>query len=256
MRQFKTGRRAPVHNRRTMCAAIALHAALDPLGPPPSVSSDYVSAVDKAVGAAGWGILGNDAHGDCTIADCGHQVMLHTANAGSIVVPTTQECLDLYFKLTGGADSGLDEVTVCDAMQTAGLAGQKSSGSAPIDPSRLDHVRWAVQIFGACRLGIIVDSQMEDQFGVGQAWTTAAAANDPNAGGHDVPVVRYDTEYAYVVTWGRLQPVAWSLMAQSAFLEEAHAECWPDWVKAGGTAPNGFDLADLIAQLPRLREAA
>ncbi len=245
-----------------MRGALALAQALAPLGAPPSVSSDYVSAVDKATGG-GWGMDGNgpsphnpascpEGAGNCTIADSAHQIMLHTANAGSIVIPTATECLDTYFKLTGGPDTGLDETTVCEAMQSAGLAGQKSAGSGMLDPARLDHIRWTVQIFGACRLGIIVDQKMEAQFSSEEPWTTPAASNDPNAGGHDVPVVQYDTEYAWVVTWGRLQPITWNLMAQPAFLQEAHAEVWPDFVRIGGTAPNGFSLDGLLAQLPRV----
>ena len=246
---MKYGRLAPRHTLRTMRGALALAKAYAPLGAPPSISADYIAAVDKATGG-NWRLDGNSQYGDCTIADCAHQIMLHTANAGSIVIPTATECLATYFKLTGGPDTGLDETTVCEAMQTIGLAGQKSVGSGMLDPARLDHIRWTVQIFGACRLGIIVDSQMEQQFNAGQPWATPAAPNDPSAGGHDVPIVRYDAEYAYVVTWGRLHPVAWSLLAQRAFLDEAHAEAWPDFCRLGGAAPSGFDLAGLLAELP------
>lgn len=256
---FKRGRRPALHTRRTMQSALALHRALAPLGKPPTVSSDYVSAVTAA---GGWGgVMGNDQVGDCTIADCGHQVVLHTANVGPAVVPTTAQCLAVYSAISGytpadeASDTGCDETTVCGYMVSTGLAGQKSAGSGMVDPANLDHLRWSTQIFGACRLGIVVDQAMEEAFSAGQPWEKAAASNDPNAGGHDVPIVKYDAEWAYVVTWGRLQAVAWALVAQSDFLQEGHCEAWPDFVRSGGTAPSGFDLSQLLAELPQIVSA-
>lgn len=261
MSRYKRGRRPPVHTRRTMQSALALSRALAPLGAPPAVSDDYVSAVTKQA-PNGWGMYLNNQLGDCVCADSGHQVMLHTANAGTIVIPTDQDVLALYEAVGGyvpgnpSTDQGCDETSMCQYLETTGLAGQKSAGTAMVDPSNLDNLRWTTQIFGACRLGIIVDDAMEQQFDSGQPWETPAAANDPSAGGHDVPIVKYDSQYAYVVTWGRLQAVAWTLLAQSSFLDEAHAEVWPDFLQAGGTAPNGFSLQQLLSDLPQVAEVA
>lgn len=236
-----------------------MHQALSTLGKPPAVSSDYVSAVTKQ-SPAGWGVLLNNEIGDCVPADSGHQLMLRTANAGNIVIPTDDDILALYEAVGGyvpgdpNTDQGCAEEAMCQYLVTNGLCGHKLSATAPIDPTNLDHIRWAVQLFGACRMGIFVDERMEDQFSDHQAWDQAADPNDPNAGGHDVPVVKFDSEYAYVVTWGALQPVTWSLMASSAFLEEAHGEISKDWIRAGGTAPSGFDLEALLADLQGLAE--
>lgn len=251
----KLGRRPARHTLRTMRAAIALSRHLTALGPAPPTSTDYVSALMAAC-ANNLGMFLNDQLGDCVCADSAHQVMLHTANAGSIVIPTDDDVLKLYEAVGGyvpgnsATDQGCDETSMCEYLMTNGLSGQKSAGSGPVDPAQLDHVRWTVQLFGACRLGIVVDSQMEQQYSAGQPWTTPASADDPDAGGHDVPVVKYDADYAYVITWGKVQPVAWSLMAQQAFLEEAHAEVWPDFVAATGSAPNGLDLQQLLSDLP------
>ena len=255
---MKLGRRPARHTLRTFRGGLALARALAPLGAPPAVSSDYVSAVKRQ---APWGVYLNDQLGDCVCADSAHQVMLHTANAGVIVVPSDAEVLQLYEAVGGyipgqpATDQGCDETAMCEYLQSTGLAGQQSAGSGAVDPANLAHIRWAVQLFGACRLGIVVDAAMESQFSSGQPWSTPAAASDTSAGGHDVPAVGYDAEYCYVVTWGGLQPVEWALMAQSAFLEEAHAEVWPDFVRAGGTAPSGFDLTQLLADLPAVDAA-
>lgn len=260
---MRLGRKPAVHTRRTMRLGVAMHQALASLGSPPPVSDDYVSAVMKQ-SAAGWICWWNNTLGDCVCEDSGHGLMLRTANASSIIIPTAQDILGLYEKVGGfvpgneSTDQGCDETNMCRYLMTTGLCGQKAAATGPIDPTSMDHLKWAVQIFGSCRLGIVVDEQMEQQFSSGEPWTTPAAANDPNAGGHDVPIVKYDAEYAYVVTWGGLQPVTWSLVMQPPFLEEAHCEAWADFARAGGTAPNGFDLAAMLAaaQQIEMQEAA
>jgi len=240
-----------------MRAGVALHAALDPLGPAPAISDDYVTSV-TAQSPQGWVCWWNDSLGDCVAEDSGHALMLRTANAGSIVIPSAQDILGLYEAVGGykpgdpSTDRGCDESSMCQYLETSGLCGHRSAGSGPIDPARLDHIRWAVQIFGSCRLGITVTQSMMDAFSAGQPWEKVSG---DVLGGHDVPVVRYDAEYAWVVTWGKLQPITWTLMGESAFLEEANGEAWPDLCRAGGTAPNGFDLAGMLAKLALVREA-
>jgi len=251
---FKYGRRAPVHDRRTMRLALALHPALAALGSPPTASDDYVSAVEKQ-SPNGWQMFLNNELGDCTAADTAHQVMLHSANGGSIVIPTDDDVLSFY-EATGGyvpgspsTDNGADEMTVCRYLQSTGMAGVKSAATAPVDPTNADHIKWTVQIFGACRLGIMVTDAMMSDFSAGRPWTSMTGSID---GGHDVPIVKYDPSFAYVVTWGRLQPVAWSLLVNSDFLQECHCDVFADFVKAGGTAPNGFDLNGMLAALAQV----
>lgn len=248
---MKLGRKPAVHDLRTMRAGWALLQALDPLGPAPVASDDYVSAVMKQ-SPDGWKIFLNDQCGDCVCADSAHQVMLHTANGGTIVIPTDNDVLAMYEAVGGykpgdpSTDQGCDETAACAYLGKVGLSGQRSAGSAMVDPANADHLKWSVQLFGACRLGITVTDAMQTAFDSGQPWDTFTGKVE---GGHDVPIVKYDAEYAYVVTWGTLQPVSWALLAQSQFLQEAHAEVWPGFVTAGGTAPNGFDLPSLLADL-------
>lgn len=176
--------------------------------------------------------------------------MLHSANTGTILIPSADDIQKLYEAVGGyvpgdaSTDQGCDETSMEQFLMATGLCGQKSAACGPIDPSNMDHLRWSVQVFGACRLGISVTDAMMDAFNAGQPWETFGGNVE---GGHDVPIVKYDADYAWVVTWGKLQPVAWSLLANSQFLEEAHCSVWPDWIRAGGTAPSGLDMADLLA---------
>lgn len=239
------GRLPAVHTLATMRAGIVLAKALAPLGKPPEASDDWVSAVDKAT-RGDWRMFANDVYGDCVVADSAHQIMLHTANAGSILIPSEKECVQTYLSLTGGRDTGLNETAFCQYLATTGLAGQKSAGAGMVDPANLDHIRWCVQLFGACRLGITVTDRMQALFGRA-SW---ADMDGREEGGHDVPVVKYDKDFIYVVTWAKLQPVAWSLMANPKFCQEAHAEVWPDFCRASGAAPNDLSLPQLLADLP------
>lgn len=247
--RYCTGRLPTRHDIHTFRAGIALARALAPLGAPPAISDDYVTPVEKATDGD-WGMMGNDKAGCCTIADSAHQIMLHTANAGSIVIPTADQVTKTYFGLTGGQDTGLDETAVCRFMMTTGLCGQKSAGTAMIDPANMDHIRWAVQLFGTCRLGIYVTDEMMQDFEDGKPWTSLGSTNPD---GHDVPAAQFDKEFLYVITWGKLQPVAWPVVANSKFLLEAHGEVYPDWIRANGNAPNGFNLPGLLAELPQVQ---
>ncbi len=252
MTTFKLGRLPAVHTLRTFRAGLALARSLTPLGAPPAVSDDWTAAVAKQA-PSGWGMYLNEQLGCCVCADTAHQIMLHTANAGTIVIPTDNDVLTNYEAVGGyvpgnpATDRGCDETSECAYLENTGMAGQKSAGTAMIDPANLDHIRWAVQLFGACRLGITVTDQMMSDFQSGTPWTSMAGNVE---GGHDVPIVRYDATFAWVVTWARLQPVSWGLLAQSACLQEAHAEVWPDFCSASGAAPNGLNLQALLADLP------
>jgi hypothetical protein len=256
---MKFGRKPAVHNLRTMRSALALAPHLDALGPAPANSNDYVAAVvAKATYEGTWGMLGNDTVGCCVIADDGHYEMLRTANSGTIAQPTTAEILAQYSAETGydpsqtqpdgtnPTDNGTDETGDCQYMISTGLLGHKSQATAMVNPSNLDHVKWTMQIFGRCRMGISVTQKMMDQFNAGEPWSdtdTTAAAED-----HDVPLVLYTGQTLYVVTWGRLQ-----LVTEACFRAlccfEAHAEAFPDWITSQGTAPSGLDMEHLISDL-------
>lgn len=253
---MKLGRKPPVHTRRTMRSALILSRYLDPLGAAPADSNDYVSAVNKAVNGD-WGMMGNDQWGDCVEADTGHSLMLRTANTGTIVIPTTQDIEALYTAVTGfnpndpNTDQGTDETTMCQYMETTGLLGHKSDGTAMVDTTNLDHVKWSMQLFGALRLGMNVPDYCMDQFNSGKPWDVVGDPQSANIeGGHDVPLVKYDSGMFYVVTWGKIQAMTPNFF--KAFVDEAHAEVYADWIKSTGVSPSGFGLDALLSDLKGL----
>jgi len=250
-RRYAYGRRSPQHTVRSFRSMLLLGQALEPLGAAPAASNDYVAAVEVP-----WHMFGNDTIGDCVAADTAHTLMLRTANTGQIVVPAESDVVALYSAVGGyvvgdpTTDQGCDESAMCQYLVTHGFLGHKADVVGNIDPSSLDHVRWCVQLFGSCRIGLNLPLYAEDQFDNGKPWDVSSDG-DQSTAGHDVPIVGYRGGMFDVVTWGRLQPMTEAFFLK--FCEEAHAELYFDWIAAQGTAPVGFDLETLAG---RLREIA
>jgi hypothetical protein len=91
-------------------------------------------------------------------------------------------------------------------------------------------------------------SVAESQFDAGVPW--AIVPNMTIDGGHDVPAVKYDPEFLYVVTWGGLQKVHWDWLKLCG--EEAHCELFPEFLMSSGLSPAGFDMQTLLSALREL----
>ena len=255
---MKLGRKPARFTHASFMRSHILARAFAALGPAPASSPDWVSAVMQQ-SPQGWGIMGNDMYGDCTCADSGHQEMLRTANAGTIWIPTTEDVLNLYSAITGfnpanpDSDQGADELSVIQYLTQTGFNGRKLSGSANLDPTQLEQLRWAVCIFGASRLGVNLPQSAMDAFDAGQPWDVTD--DTAPAGGHDVPIVKYDADGTWwVVTWGKLWPVTQDFLLAcypdgTPYVEEAHAELAFDWVSEAGASPGKLDLSQLQSDL-------
>jgi hypothetical protein len=247
MRRFKYGRLPVKHSARSMRAEFLMAATLDPLGAPPPASNNYLAAVNVA-----WQMFGNDTLLDCTAADTAHTLMIRSANVGTIIVPTTEQVIGLYSATSGyvdgdpTTDNGAAELTVCNYLVSNGFVGHKADAVGTLDPQNQDHLRWCQQLFGSCRLGLNLPGYAEDQFEAGQTWDVSTTGDQSEAG-HDVPLVDFRNGLFYVVSWGKLQAI--SPAAMYAWCEEAHCELYFDWIAAQGTAPSGFDLADLAGKM-------
>lgn len=251
---FKLGRKPARFTHGSLKRALFLASRFNDLPPAPLSPTDYCAAVDKAVGGnENWRMFKNDVYSDCTYADGAHQIMLHTANASAIYIPSDTECLAAYSEQTGfdpknlSSDEGAVESEVCDYMTKTGIAGHKSSSHAPINPHTAEHLKWAVQMFGGCRLGMMVPVSCERQFDKHQPWDVVPGATID--GGHDVYLTSYETlkdgsTMWFVCTWGvGRHPMTDAFRLK--YVEEAHGEIYYDWIKQGGTAPSGFKIDEL-----------
>jgi hypothetical protein len=114
------------------------------------------------------------------------------------------------------------------------------------DIRTLQFATWA---YDFAYTGIRVSQAMVDAFDAGQPWTLDMALGEP-VGSHCVPIVGYDSAWLHLVTWGKVQKLAYSAWHHIA--EEAFALIVGEEVTAG-TDGHGLNLAALQADLNRLR---
>ncbi len=242
---YKLGKLAPKIDARSLKLADYLdRAALPPL-------LEAVNWSDAV--SAPWGMMGNDRLGDCTCAGFGHIVMTITANAGNIAVPSDREILAMYEAVGGyrpgdeSTDNGATELDALNFMRRTGLAGVTLDAFADIDPANLDHVKLAVQLFGSAYIGVQITRFDMAQFEAGSPWEVSSDDDGTVLGGHAIPIVDFNAAGGNCVTWGRVQPFTWEWFA--ARCDEAHAPLFFKWIDDLGTAPSGFDLKALEADV-------
>jgi len=243
---------------------------LDALGPPPPNSQNWPSAVEAMIDPAtgkpyefnGWGMDGNDTAGDCTIADCCHQLMLWTANgSGQIVVPTTAQAIAVYSALTGydgtpATDHGADVDTVAQYMKSTGMLGHKIDGWGNVDPAVTPFVKWGIEIFGTVKMAFVVPDFAEPDFEAGIPWDYTGQPYKIE-GGHDTPLVMYQSDGTdvmwEVITWGRRQKMTSRFF--NHFVMAVVAPVSHDFVKSTGLAPSGYGLTQMLNRLNQVEQS-
>jgi hypothetical protein len=117
------------------------------LAPPPA-AYDALSRVYAALKVSDPTVLfpmdGNDTLGDCTIAAVAHAETMFNGLLGKERVMSRQDVVKLYEKLTGGQDTGLNELDVLNYWRKRPAAGDQLLGYVSIDPKNHTHVQQAV----------------------------------------------------------------------------------------------------------------
>ena len=184
---------------------------------------------------------GNDTYGDCTIAALGHAVTVYEALLGIQKIMSSQAVVKLYFHLTGGVDSGLNELDVLNYWRQHRVTGDKIITYVSINPRNHTHVQQAIQLFGGVYLGFQVQQNCIQEFDARQPWTPGPLTNE----GHAVYAVAYDQNEVTVLTWGNTQQATWAWWDEC--VDEAYAILPPEAEKSG-FAP-GFNFAQLQTDL-------
>ncbi len=205
-----------------------------------------------------WGMLGNDTAGCCVWAGAGHETMLWNAEASRAVAFTPAAVLSDYTAVTGfnpndpSTDQGTDVQVAASYRRKVGVLDARGSrhkvaAYLAITPGNREELKQAVYLFGAVGIGIEVPSSAQQQFVNKQPWTVVKHASIE--GGHYIPAVGYDKNYVYVITWGAVQPVAWSFLDK--YMDEGVAYLSTEAL-TNGKSLEGFDATQLMADLKAL----
>jgi len=199
-----------------------------------------------------WGMLGNDAYGDCVLAGACHETMVWSiATKRALPNFNTQTVVNQYLGLTGGADDGLDPIATAKWRISAGIEDtggvfHKVKAFASVHNNK--DLDIAAYMFGTCGIGFNLPDTAIDEFNAGKPWT---ATDGKIQGGHYVPLVgRNSKGNRIVVTWGKLQAVGEQFW-KKYFLG---AVCYMslEYLMATGVSPEGFKEAKLDADLAAL----
>lgn len=210
--------------------------------PPAPASCDWSQKVPR------WPMLGNDDYGDCTFAGAVHMSQCWADNAGRPFTPDDRAVVAEYLSFTGGRDIGCVELDVLKKWRADGIVGHKIGAFAALEPAEHEPLKQTVHLFGGAYLGVALPLSAKNQ----AVWDVPPQGpigrGTPGSwGGHCVVVVAYDAAGPIVVTWGQLQRMTWAFY--EAYVDEAYAILAQDFLSDKNTAPNGFDITALAADL-------
>jgi hypothetical protein len=198
-----------------------------------------------------WLMLGNDQYGDCVWAGAGHEHMLWNAENNNPFIITEKNILKAYSDVTGfnpknpNSDQGTVVSQAMDYRIKKGLLDangkrHKLIASPEIDNKNENAIKTAAFLIDGVGIGFEVPSYAMEQFQAGQPWEYEGKKNIE--GGHYVPIVGYDADYLYCVTWQKIQKMSID------FYEKLNDESWapisPDLFK-NNKSPDGLDLATI-----------
>jgi hypothetical protein len=207
--------------------------------PPASVTSP----------AGEYPIDGNAEYGDCTIAGTDHAVRAWRALYGDFgVLPTEEQIVAEYFKLTGGEDTGLNEAFVLKTWRGPGLKlfGGQIKAYAPVPPKDTLQILQSIAFYGCAYLGIICGEPQQEQFQEGKPWVWVPGQEED---GHCVVATGYTSTGLLCKTWGGEAELTFGYLAHA--LEEVWCIISHQLVEAKKDNL-GLDLAALEADLAKV----
>ena len=215
------------------------------LAAPPAGSAN-LARVYKTWGAYGkpniFQMDGNDTIGNCTIAALAHFVTMLKAFTGKRVIPTRAQVENLYFQLTGGQDTGLDMLTVCNYIrQNSWLGEPPILAFAECNIKNRYLMQQCISTFGMLYTGFQVPDNCIAQFDAGHPWTPGTLTNE----GHCVNLADYTPNDLIAETWGSTIPATWPWEAEC--VDEAYVLI-PAEAATPGYIP-GLNVTQLLADL-------
>lgn len=247
---MKLGKQPYREDRRTLRFA----SYVDPKVMPPAPAS---CKWDRDVKT--WPMYANDRIGDCTCAEVGHHLQLWTAAAGHEIDVTEADVVGLYEKVsgydpaTGANDNGAVILDVLNRWRHDGIAGHKIGAFAEVDVHNHALVEDAIWLFGGISIGVALPVAAQHQanyWHLPRGGTGTPAGRPGSWGGHCVYSLDYDRRGITVVSWGELIRMSWAFW--DAYCEEAWAVISTDFLNGAQQTPQGFNVAQLQADLAQI----
>jgi hypothetical protein len=203
----------------------------------------------KMPAVANWEMLGNDRYGDCGVAGLEHGFM---ADANIVKARETfanaDQTIAYYLKYTNGQDAGVVLADYLNYVRSHGFYKNKVSAYAPVSTNDVPTLQTAIFMYGFAYTGIAVTHEMQVAFQEHKPWTSDVCSG-PIIGGHCVPLVGYDDQYLYLVTWGGIQAISYS--AWHAIATEAWAIITGEFETKHGDG-RGVSISTLRKDLDKL----
>lgn len=242
----RLGRRAPRIDARTLRLGTYLKAGQLPAIP---------SSLDNGAGIKNWGVLANDVLGDCTVAGILHLLMLWGKADGLYQSFADADAISLYSKLCGyvpgkpETDQGGVEIDILNAWRKAPIMGCELKSYVSVNPKNWALVKAAIDLFGALYMGLSLPTSAQNE----DVWKDTGGT--PGSwGGHCTVATGFadratclDDDTLTCVTWGAPKKMTRKWLA--TYCDELYAPLSPTWLGPDNKAPNGFDLAQLQADL-------
>lgn len=241
MATFRFGKHPPKLDYRTLKLKNYLTSRL----PAPPASVDVLSKVYTKLKTSDptklFPIDGNDTLGDCTIAGLSHAITVYSGLIAKKKIWDTKSVVKLYMHLTGGVDSGLNELDVLNYWQSHPVEKDKIFAYASVDVKNHTNIQQAIQLFGGVYLGFQVQENCIEEFNKRKPWTPGPLTHE----GHAVFAVGYDKTGVTVLTWGNTQKATWGWWDEC--VDEAYAILPPEAKKTDFNP--GFNFDELKADL-------
>lgn len=247
-----------VHDRRTLKASTILE--------PKRVNVPKTHRIAK--GLTNVPMYGNDRAGDCTVASQAHRVDTQERSSSQNEIKlTTQQVFRAYQDVSGWdgvpgspSDQGAYELDVLNYMRHVGLGLEKDGtphtiyAFAAVQWQDIDQFKLAHYVFGGLKICAGLPLTAADQMDRGEAWDVVPSswrANWGTWGGHSMYSRGFNDQGVWVWTWGREQFMTWRWIY--AYVDECYCVISEDYVRRGGTTPQGLNVEALNGYLQSLR---
>lgn len=221
------GRLHSPYDHRTLRLDRFLEAKLSPM----PVESECLAPITN------WGVMGNNRYGNCVTVAAAHFLMNWMSSKQKKQVTIPDEAVIIVSREIGGLN-GFNILERNRIWRKKGLFGDNLWAFVSVDLNNSEHVRAAIHILGGLDIGV----NLPNAWRGADKWETGNGSSyRPGSwGGHSVPIVAYDFEWVYCVSWGEVIPMSWDALRY--YCDEAYAFIDKEWFSGDGANPLGLNL--------------